>query len=62
LNSKDLPVGIKFKINVPKNSFVANDTMSISLSHFPDATKKDGINPSNETDIFVKIPVSFIKK
>jgi hypothetical protein len=61
LNGSDLPVGLKFLIEVPKNASVSNDTLSISLSHFPDATKKDGVTAGNETDIFVNFPIIYQK-
>ena len=46
----DHPVGIEFELSVPENA--ANGLLRVRLSHYDDAPK-DGINPSDETDIDV---------
>ena len=50
----DHPVGIEFELSVPENA--ANGQFRVRLSHYDDAPK-DGINPSDETDIDVTFNV-----
>ena len=46
----DHPVGIAFTLSVPENA--ANGFLRVTLSHYDDVPK-DGVNPSDETDIDV---------
>ena len=50
----DHPVGIEFELSVPENA--ANGQFRVRLSHYDD-TPKDGVNPSDETDIDVTFNV-----
>ncbi len=50
----DHPVGINFTLSVPANA--QNGQLRITLSHF-DESPKDGVNPSDETDIDVTFDV-----
>ena len=50
----DHPVGIEFELSVPENA--ANGQLRVRLSHYDDAPK-DGLNPSDETDIDVTFNV-----
>ena len=54
----DHPVGLAFTLSVPDNA--QNGLLRITLSHF-DETPKDGVNPSDETDIDVIFQVRVLR-
>lgn len=49
------PLGQKIKINTGTEG---GGPLTIDLSHFDDASDKNGVDPSDETDISVDFPVS----
>lgn len=54
-DSRQLPVGLSFDL-VQKGS-ATSGTLSVQMSHFDNASSKDGTTPSDETDVSVLFPV-----
>lgn len=48
------PLGQKVKIN---SGAAGSGSLTIELSHYDEATDKDGLSPSDETDVSVTFPV-----
>ena len=53
-DSRSLPLGLIFSL-IPGS--VGEGTLTLALSHWESATAKDGITPSDETDISVTFPM-----
>jgi hypothetical protein len=54
-DSRQLPVGLAFALS--QSGSAPAGTMSVQLSHFDNATSKNGTTPSDETDVSVVFPV-----
>lgn len=54
-DSRQLPVGLAFALN--QSGSAPAGTLSVQLSHFDDASTKNGTTPSDETDVSVVFPV-----
>ncbi len=54
-DSRQLPVGLTF--TVTQEGAASSGTLAVQLSHFDNATSKNGTTPSDETDISVVFPV-----
>lgn len=55
-DSRQLPVGLTF--TVVQGGAASSGTLAMQLSHFDNATSKNGTTPSDETDISVVFPVA----
>lgn len=54
-DSRQLPVGLLF--DLVQSGSTTSGTLSVQLSHFDNASSKNGTTPSDETDISVVFPV-----
>lgn len=54
VDARGLPIGLTFTLGPQSRG---EGALTASLSHFEDATKKDGNTPSDETDIAVTFPL-----
>jgi hypothetical protein len=55
-DANNLPVGLEYTVTVTAGA-AANGTLNVVLSHY-DASPKDGITPSDESDIDIDFPVN----
>lgn len=53
-DGRSLPVGLASRI---ANVVTGTGTLTVNLSHYDDPTTKDGVTPSDETDVSVTWPV-----
>lgn len=54
-DSRQLPVGLSFA--VVQSGATTSGTLAVQMSHFDNAASKDGVTPSDETDVSVVFPV-----
>ena len=54
-DSRQLPVGLSF--DLAQNGSATSGTLAVQMSHFDNASSKDGTTPSDETDVSVVFPV-----
>jgi len=58
VDSKNLPVGLEYTLTVTPGA-AASGTLNVVLSHY-DESLKDGVTPSDETDVDIDFPVSIV--
>ena len=54
-DSRQLPVGLSFSLD--QSGTATSGTLAVQLSHFGNASSKNGTTPSDETDLSVVFPV-----
>ena len=56
-DSRNLPVGLRFSLSSTVTASAVFGALTMSLSHWENATDKNGTTPSAETDVSVELPL-----